>query len=226
MRNTRSIILDTAERLFAERGIRGVSVRAILTEAKLNVALAHYHFGSREGLIREVLRRRVVPCNEERLRLLNELEATSSPAGPTVEELLRAFFTPALRMLDETRHFARLAGHLHVTDDHALRFYYLSLFEPVLRRYSAAIKRALPPWVTDSERLCRGHFMIGAMTNVLVNHQDMVLMSRGRYDVPAGQGLVEELVTFCAAGLTARPREAIDAEPHRTEIGDGSHAEG
>jgi len=45
--DTPTRILDAAERLFAERGIESVSVRSILAAAGVNVALAHYHFGSR-----------------------------------------------------------------------------------------------------------------------------------------------------------------------------------
>ncbi len=37
--DTRNRILDAAERLFAERGIETVSVRSILAEAGVNVAL-------------------------------------------------------------------------------------------------------------------------------------------------------------------------------------------
>ena len=70
--DTRTRILEAAERLFAERGIEAVSVRSILVEAGVNVALAHYHFGSREGLITELLRMRVGPLMQELLRRLDE----------------------------------------------------------------------------------------------------------------------------------------------------------
>src|SRR5512146_3390197 len=96
---TRERILLTAERLFAERGIEGVSVRTILGEAGANVALAHRHFGGRDGLIDEVLRRAVGPLNERRLLLLEEVEARGSRA--TVEDVLRALFAPGVRWMFE-----------------------------------------------------------------------------------------------------------------------------
>lgn len=42
-------------KLFAERGVDGVSIRAINAEADRALAAVHYHFGSRESLIRAVL---------------------------------------------------------------------------------------------------------------------------------------------------------------------------
>jgi AcrR family transcriptional regulator len=203
MTDTKTLILDTAERLFAEKGIEAVSVRAILAEAGLNVALAHYHFGSREGLIREVLRRRIAPINEERLELLAQAEAEAAPGKPSLDVLLRGFFGPTLRILDESPSFGRLAGHIHNASDDNLRQLYASLFMEVLRRYSDAITEALPASLSPSQRLCRGHFTIGAMVHTLANYRDMVAMARGRYEVPRGEELVEELVEFCTAGLLA-----------------------
>ena len=59
-KDTRAAILDAAERLMAEHGINGVSLRTILAEAKANAAALHYHFGSREDLIAAILGRPVL----------------------------------------------------------------------------------------------------------------------------------------------------------------------
>ena len=50
-KDTRERILETAERLFAESGFEGASVRAITSEAQVNLAALHYHFGSKDQLI-------------------------------------------------------------------------------------------------------------------------------------------------------------------------------
>lgn len=49
-------ILDTAVRLFAERGYDGVSVRDICAELKLNSSVISYYFGGKKELYLEVLR--------------------------------------------------------------------------------------------------------------------------------------------------------------------------
>ncbi len=51
-RATRELLVLSAERLFAERGINGVSLREIAVEAgQRNNAATEYHFGTRENLL-------------------------------------------------------------------------------------------------------------------------------------------------------------------------------
>jgi len=52
---TRDRVLKAAERLFAERGFKKVTVRDICRAARANVAAVNYHFGDKQGLYREVL---------------------------------------------------------------------------------------------------------------------------------------------------------------------------
>jgi len=57
MSETKDRILSVATRLFAVKGIDGVSVREICRAAVVNVALVNYHFRNKEGLYRECLAR-------------------------------------------------------------------------------------------------------------------------------------------------------------------------
>ncbi len=54
---TREKIIGAATRLFAEKGLAGVTVREICRAAKVNGALVNYHFHSKEGLYRECVER-------------------------------------------------------------------------------------------------------------------------------------------------------------------------
>ncbi|MFI6761246.1 TetR family transcriptional regulator [Micromonospora sp. NPDC050417] len=53
---TRQLILDTAMRLFRERGYAQTTMRAIAKEANVAVGNAYYYFGSKEHLIQEFYR--------------------------------------------------------------------------------------------------------------------------------------------------------------------------
>ncbi len=70
--STRDRILDEAERLFAERGLAGVSLREIgMAADQRNNGAVQYHFGDKEGLVRSVFSRRAVPIDQRRMELLD-----------------------------------------------------------------------------------------------------------------------------------------------------------
>jgi len=75
----REAILDAAERLFAERGIDAVSLRTINATAGYSVAALHYHFGTRDGLIRALLARAQPPMLACRDRLIARLRTMADP---------------------------------------------------------------------------------------------------------------------------------------------------
>jgi len=73
---TRSKILQTAEKLFAKRGIDQTSIRLInQTAGQRNSSATQYHFGSKSGLIAALFDYRMESINERRLQMLAELEA-------------------------------------------------------------------------------------------------------------------------------------------------------
>ena len=203
MGDTKTAILDAAEKAFAARGVQGISLRAILTGSGINPALAHYHFGSKDGLIRAILLRRMVPLSEERIRRFDELEARPGDPGYTVRDALRAFIAPAIREIERAPHFARFLGQIQSTLDESLRAFFAENLAESLRRFSRAVDRAAPPGLVGSKRLARGFFLLGLIGWTLTDSHLMEAMSRGRYPVPRGEELVEELVAFAAAGLLA-----------------------
>ena len=204
MGETRERILVTAERLFSERGIEGVSVRAILAEAGANVALAHRYFGGRDGLIEEVLRRAVGPLNERRLLLLDEVEARGNRA--TVEDVLRALFAPGIRWLFEQPDRARLLAQLQTATDPKLRALHRRYFDAPLQRFAEAIVRTVNPRLGPLEFVCRFTFANGALHADYRLAFDVARLTRERLGpdaVPAERDWVEQIVAFCAAGLKA-----------------------
>lgn len=48
-------ILYVAERLFAEKGFDGTSIRDIAKEASINIAMVSYYFGSKEQLLESII---------------------------------------------------------------------------------------------------------------------------------------------------------------------------
>jgi AcrR family transcriptional regulator len=54
-RDNREAILDAAARTIARRGVRGLRVEDVASEAGVSAALLYYHFESRSGLVRAAL---------------------------------------------------------------------------------------------------------------------------------------------------------------------------
>ncbi|MFC8043597.1 TetR/AcrR family transcriptional regulator [Nocardia sp. NPDC057353] len=83
-------LVAAAERLFAERGIDAVSLRAVMAAAGANVASVHYHFGSKDALIQAVIRARGGEISVRRAELLDAAEA----GDPSARALAEAFVRP------------------------------------------------------------------------------------------------------------------------------------
>lgn len=107
---TRERLLDEAERLFALRGVQGVTTREITEAAgQRNVSAVSYHFGSRQGLLSEVLSRRGGPIDCGRGEWRNRLGPRPSP-----HELVACLVAPYAALLDhpEGRSYLRIVAQL------------------------------------------------------------------------------------------------------------------
>jgi AcrR family transcriptional regulator len=109
-----------AERLFAERGVEAVSLREVgKAAASRNTAVAHYHFGGKEGLIRAIVARRAPVLNSRRAGLLDQARERAAARGQAVPaaELVRALVVPLIEELDRGGYYvgflARLAAERH-----------------------------------------------------------------------------------------------------------------
>lgn len=80
---TRDLILDVAEKRFAEHGFAGVSVRQIASDAGLkNQASLYHHFKNKRALYEAVIHRGMAPVLEVIAR------SKSEPAGPVLDSLI------------------------------------------------------------------------------------------------------------------------------------------
>jgi AcrR family transcriptional regulator len=215
-KDTRSRILDVAERLFADSGFVATSLRALTTEASANLAAVHYHFGSKDELIREVLRRRIEPLNRERLELLDRLEQSSDTAGPSIEAIVEAFIGPPLRMSQDParggRVFMRLFGQAVSRPDPSLRGFIADQFREVAARFNRALLRA-QPGLDEREAYWRMLFMIGAMAHTMTLADEVYEISGGLCDSRDARGLLQRLVAFLSAGFRASLPDTAFEDP-------------
>jgi AcrR family transcriptional regulator len=99
---TRERIMKAAERLFAESGYDGTSVRAIVAKAKVNQAAINYHFEGKDGLYREVLRGAFRGLTEHQLTHAEELKSMSREEA--LSQFIRRQLQPLLGRDEYSRH--------------------------------------------------------------------------------------------------------------------------
>lgn len=198
-------ILDTAERLFSERGYSATSLRSIITAANVNLASVHYHFHSKEALLEAVFLRRAVPANQERLELLERCEREAGDGPPELAKIIEAFIMPAFHVAADPARggpvFRKLVGRLYAEGD-LMPAMISKHFLPLLARFAQALARALPE-LPQEELYWRIHFAAGSVSQALRGTGDMqmfqgVLQESGDTDL-----MLRRLVNFLEAGLRA-----------------------
>lgn len=114
-------LLDTALRLFAARGIQGVSMREIRLAAKQrNAGALQYHFGSKEGLLRALLERELPPLVARRRMLLAQAAAAPPDDLRAVAAIFVLPFAELATGSEHDKSVVMLLSELH--DDVSLSF--------------------------------------------------------------------------------------------------------
>jgi AcrR family transcriptional regulator len=209
--STKDRILDTAERLFARDGIEATSLRAITTEADVNLAAVNYHFQSKDALVRAVIARRVVPVNQRRLELLEACERAAGDGPLPIECVLDAFIRPVVEIYaTRAREFTPLMGRMYTEPADFVMRMYKDHFEPVAARFIRAYERALPG-VPRVELLWRMHFTSGVLAHTMGAGRLLEIFSNGECDPSDVEGTLKRLENFMIAGLTAPVSEVEHA---------------
>lgn len=208
--DTRERILDAAERLFMAHGYEGTSMRQITGEASVNLAAVNYHFGSKESLMQEVFRRRLDWLNDERMRVLNELEGEAAGQALKPSQIVDGFFGTLLRMADDDDRggmtFLRLLGRTLTEPSEFIRTFLAHEYQAVMDRYKEALFKALPD-VPKAEIVWRFHFMLGATSYAIAGTDALRLVTDWQIEDEDSTDrldrLVPRLMSFLLGGLRA-----------------------
>ena len=109
---TRERILKTAARLFAEHGYEATSIRTLAAKARVNQAAINYHFRTKDGLYREVLRNVIHALTEH--QLLHAQETQAMPRELALAQFVRHQLRPLSARDDVTR-------YIHILNWEAVR---------------------------------------------------------------------------------------------------------
>jgi AcrR family transcriptional regulator len=200
-RSRKNDLVAAAERLFAECGFHGATLRDITAAASVPLGLATYYFGSKEFLFQAVLERR-----EPQLRaaLTDALDqALAETSAPAAEPVIAAYLSPHLKLLraDEGwRDYFQILNQLAGFDDRVLRGAALfTSFHAVLERFVDVLAAALPG--VPKKRIADGMVM---MRMLQMSFYAESLSGRAARDVDRlPLDLLPMLIRFCTAGFIA-----------------------
>lgn len=211
--DTRERLLDAAEALYAENGLEGVSVRAITRKAQANLAAVGYHFGSKDALIQEVIRRRFQWLNRVRLERLGSLEAEASPGVPRIEDVIDVLLLPILNPYpdrpEESARYRQFFSRVYSESPHFQKSIRIKGFREITDRFVQLLRRILPH-LSDEDIYWRMHFSAGPLVGTLTHGNRLRIISNGLCDPDDMDDALRRLRGFICAGLAAASLTAAD----------------
>jgi len=198
----RQLILDAAEDLFARQGVDGVSLRAINAAAGVSPGVLHYHFGSREVLVHELISRHMQALMTEREQLLQPL---LSQTHPRVEDIIRTLVAPLAELAVASgaagpryvRFIARLyADRSPMLEEVSQRYLHIQ------RHYPELLQRALPdadPASLHLKLAMANHAMLQLLSDLTSTTRPWLGRASEEVD---NAGLTAMLIDFMSAGIS------------------------
>ena len=133
-----------ARRLFAQRCIDGVTVREIAEAAgQKNHAAVGYYYGSKEALVREIIRDGASMIEERRARWLAKLEADGGPHS--VRDVVDVLVYPSIGLDGEGREESYARFFLMMAQNH--RALYLATLAGLKQNFVEAEQNTLSSFI-------------------------------------------------------------------------------
>ena len=146
---TRKALIESAGQLVAELGLGAVSTRAIVKHANENLGTIHYHFGSKEDLLKEMLR---YACNkvtgpelseifEKYKNDLNDKLVQADLIRKIVQHMLQKILAP-----DRARWSSRVVYQVHQHAGPLRDFLNEIAIDPFFETITSVVRIIQPEW--------------------------------------------------------------------------------
>ena len=190
-RDTRARILAAALAEASDAGFHRTSVAGIAARAGVAVGNLHYHFGSRRGLLQELMRSLVADL----MSRLHDLDADDS-AG--FFERQRVGLLVYLDYLRANPAYLRLADEIKLHEPDLYQRAVAGWVERMATRIRAGIQQGTLRPMGDAEIIAQAHFLLGA------RHFLEQMLQSG--DDPQDEAVVDAYLSLVREGLRRRPR--------------------
>ena len=195
----KAAILLAAERLFAQRGYHGVSLRQIAAEAGVPLALVGYYYGAKHELFHAIFAH-WQPTIDQRLALLHQALAGAQP--PPLRRVVQAFVEPvlALRASAEGEYYAMLVARELAYRTPDTDRVLAEMFDPMAHAFIDALHQLRPRW-PRARAAWAYQFAMGALLHHLMDHR-VQRLSHGQ-NPPHDAAAAPQLIDFITAGIDA-----------------------
>ena len=193
---TRDLILDAAERRFAERGFAGVSMREIAADAGLkNQASLYHHFRDKRALYEAVLTRGITPI----IALVAETSKRwpAGAVGPLDPAVVVTVLDRMLDYLDEHPSLPRLIQRAGLDDRRYLRTTLSRLLRPLWAQGLRVLEGAVGPW--DASEV--PHLAAGLYHLIFGYFADATLLEAVGHDDPRSEAAVARQRRFLRSAV-------------------------
>ena len=201
---TRTAIMDAAERLYADRGFADVTMRDIVAAAGVNLAAVNYHFGSKDELIAELFVTRSLATNRERLNELKRAEQDGGGRAP-IDAILRALVGPTLRgclgperARSTAARFMIRAGIEAVAPIRRIKNREIDH----LKKFAAAMRRALPD-SREADIYWGLHFALAMAHQTIRDSERLTRLSESKCELDDVEAIIARIVAVSVLALTA-----------------------
>lgn len=201
MSDTKTKILEAAEKLIVQYGPEKATLRRITTAAGVNLAAINYHFGSKANLENALLARFLDPFEGRRIQLLEAVEKEAGDKEPTLERVIYCYLTPILEFS------ARYPNHESIflglykmfDDDTRFKSQVQKMLQHTFRRYADTLFRIFPDMPREMV-IVRLTFMWSTAQALMHNWLTGTFLADSGLAVTDAR-ILDYMVAFIAAGF-------------------------
>ncbi|ABV36675.1 putative transcriptional regulator, TetR family [Shewanella sediminis HAW-EB3] len=202
--DTKTRILDAAEKLFAERGFSETSLRLITSKAEVNLASVNYHFGSKKELIRAVLARYLDVFMPVASAEIVRLQASDKNAS--LNDIFSILVEPLLDLnkvrAEGTSTFLQLLGRGYIESQGHLRWFITTHYGEHLDQFVKAVA-ASAPHIPPAEMFWRLHFTLGTVVFTMASADALIEIAGADFGEQNNiETVIRKVIPYLSAGVS------------------------
>ena len=203
---TKDRLLSATERLFASHGFAGVTMRGVADRSHTNIASAHYHYGSKEGMVMAMLKRRIEPINANRLKYLGDSRSLAGNRPLCPREIFRALILPVCHEIAKSsatrENLAQLVARSFTEPARFIQKMHQRFFRELSENFIGELQRTYPK-ADKTDLYWNLHLVISSMLGTFAQHRRLNDFSKGLCDKNDIDDLSRRLIDFVSTGFEA-----------------------